>query len=80
VGHVACKGAMRNVYKISVQKPEGKRPLERPSCRWENNMKIYIKQIGCECVWTGFMAACEHNNEPLCSISGWEFLDQLSNY
>jgi hypothetical protein len=27
VGHVACMGQMRNVYKILVGKPEGKRPL-----------------------------------------------------
>jgi hypothetical protein len=30
-GHVACMGEMRNAYKILVGKPEGKRPLRRPS-------------------------------------------------
>jgi hypothetical protein len=33
IGHVARMGEVRNAYKISVGKPEGKRPLEKPSCR-----------------------------------------------
>jgi hypothetical protein len=39
-----------NVYRISVQKSEGKRPLVRPSYSWEDNMKIIINRNGCECV------------------------------
>jgi hypothetical protein len=31
-------GEMRNAYKILVGKPEGKRPLGRPSSRWEDNI------------------------------------------
>jgi len=38
VGHVACIREMRNSYKILVRKPEGKRPLRRPVCRWEDNV------------------------------------------
>jgi hypothetical protein len=30
---------MRNAYKFLVEKPEGKRPLERPRCRWEDNIR-----------------------------------------
>jgi hypothetical protein len=37
---------MRNEYKISVGKPEGNRPLRRPRCRWEDNMKMYLKETG----------------------------------
>jgi hypothetical protein len=33
VGHVTCMGEGRNVYRVLVGKPEGKRPLERPRCR-----------------------------------------------
>jgi hypothetical protein len=33
-GHVARMGEMRNAYKVSVGKPEGKIPLARPRCRW----------------------------------------------
>jgi len=28
-------------------KPEGKRPLGRPRCRWEDNIKMYIQEVGC---------------------------------
>jgi hypothetical protein len=33
-GHVARMGEERKVYKVLVGKPEGKRPLGRPRCRW----------------------------------------------
>jgi hypothetical protein len=39
-------GEMRNVYKIFIGKPEGKRPRGRPRRRWEDNIKI-DKEIGC---------------------------------
>jgi len=35
------------VYRILVGKPEGKRPLGRHRCRWENNMKIDIQDVAC---------------------------------
>jgi hypothetical protein len=37
---------VRNAYRILVEKPEGKRPLGRPICRWVDNIKIYLKEIG----------------------------------
>jgi hypothetical protein len=40
-------GEERGVYWVLVGKPEGKRPLERPGCRWENNIKIDLKEVGC---------------------------------
>jgi hypothetical protein len=33
-------GVMKNAYRILVEKPEGKRPLERPRRRWVDNIKI----------------------------------------
>jgi hypothetical protein len=36
-GHVACMGEEREVYKVLVGKPEGKRPLRRPRRRWDQN-------------------------------------------
>jgi hypothetical protein len=33
-------GEGRGVYRVLVGKPEGKRPLWRPRCRWEDNIKI----------------------------------------
>jgi hypothetical protein len=37
-GHIARMGDSRVVCSILVGKPEGKRPLARPRCRWENNI------------------------------------------
>jgi hypothetical protein len=51
-GHVARMGEGRGVYRRLVGKPEGKRPLGRPSCRWEDNIKMDLRKwdVG---VWTG---------------------------
>jgi hypothetical protein len=46
-GHVARMGAERNVYRVLVGKPEGKRPLERSGRRWEDGMKMDLREIGC---------------------------------
>jgi hypothetical protein len=45
MGHAACMGKMRYIYKILVAKPEGKRPLRRPRCRWED-IKMDLKETG----------------------------------
>ena len=36
----------RNAFKILTGKPTGKRPLRRPSCRWEDNIRMDLKEIG----------------------------------
>jgi hypothetical protein len=36
----------RNAYRISVGKPEGKRPLGRTRRRWEDNIKMDFREIG----------------------------------
>jgi hypothetical protein len=46
-GYVACMGEGRNVYRVFVGKPEGKRPLERPRRRWEDGIKMDLEEIGC---------------------------------
>jgi hypothetical protein len=45
-GHVAQTGEKRNVYRLLVGKPEGKRPLGRPRCRWMDNIKMVLLEIG----------------------------------
>jgi hypothetical protein len=45
-GHVARMGEERNVYKILVGKPEGKRPLGRPRRRWEDGIRTDLREIG----------------------------------
>jgi hypothetical protein len=53
-GHVARMGEKRNVYRLLVGKPEGKRPLGRPRCRWMNNIKLDFVEIGVSVVdWIG---------------------------
>jgi hypothetical protein len=49
-GNVACMGEKRNPYRILVGKPKGKRPLGRPRCRWEDNIKLYLREIGWGCM------------------------------
>jgi hypothetical protein len=39
-------GKGRCVYRFLVGKPKGKRPLGRPRRRWEDNIKIYLREIG----------------------------------
>jgi hypothetical protein len=47
-------GKKRNVYRLLVGMPEGKRPLGRPRCRWINNIRIDLLEIGLSVVdWTG---------------------------
>jgi len=46
-GHVASMGEWRGVYRFWVEKPEEKRRLERPRRRWENNIKMDLKEVGC---------------------------------
>jgi hypothetical protein len=47
--HVARMGEMRNAYRIFVGKPKGKRPRGRHGRRWENNIRIGLREIG----WKG---------------------------
>ena len=46
-GHVARMGEGKGVYRVLVGKPEGKKPLGRPRCRWENNSKMDLQEVGC---------------------------------
>jgi hypothetical protein len=45
-GHVACMGESRGAYMALVGKPEGRRPLERPRRRWEDNIKMDLQEVG----------------------------------
>jgi hypothetical protein len=45
-GHVACMGEDRGVHRVLVGKPEEKRPLGRPRCRWEDNIKMDLQEVG----------------------------------
>jgi hypothetical protein len=45
-GHVAHMGERRGVYRVLVGRSEGKRPLGRPKRRWEDNIKLDLREIG----------------------------------
>ena len=45
--HVASMRERKGVYRVLVGKPEGRRPLGRPRCRWEDNIKTDLQEVGC---------------------------------
>jgi hypothetical protein len=53
-GHVACMGERIGTYRVLVEKPEGNRPLGRPRCRWEDNIKMDLQDVGW-LAWTGLI-------------------------
>ena len=53
-GHVALIGERRGAYKILVGIPEARRLLGRSTCRWENNIKMNLQEVGCW-AWTGLI-------------------------
>jgi hypothetical protein len=48
-GHITRMCEKRNIYRILVRKPEGKRPLGRPRRRWVDNIKMDLREMG----WDG---------------------------
>jgi hypothetical protein len=68
-------GEGRGVYRVSVGRPEGKRPLGRPKSRWEDNIKLGLRElesmgrIGFS--WLRIESSgglCDYGNEPSSSI------------
>jgi hypothetical protein len=45
-GHVARMGEVRRAYNVLFGRPEGRRPLRRPRSRWEDNIKMDLREIG----------------------------------
>ena len=58
-GSVAQMVGRRGIYRVLLGKPEGKRPFGRPRRRWEDNIKMELKEVGCgartaaSCLWRG---------------------------
>jgi hypothetical protein len=50
VGHLACVGEKRSVYRVLVWKRDEKRPLLRSGCRWEVSIKMGNKAVRWEVV------------------------------
>jgi len=68
---------LRNAYKIFVGKPDAKRPLGRCWSRWEDIIRIDLREVGSG--QEQVAVSCEHGNEPSGSVNCGEFLDQLSD-
>jgi hypothetical protein len=69
-GHVARIGEGRGVYRVLVERPEGKRPLGGPRRRWEDNINMDLRgeldsAVSGKDPVAGF---CKHGDEPLSSI------------
>jgi hypothetical protein len=45
-GHVAQAEKERGLYRILMEEPEGRRPLGRPRCSWEDNIKADLQEVG----------------------------------
>jgi hypothetical protein len=63
---VVLMGEGRGVSRVLDRRPKGKTPLGRPRCRWEDNIKMDLREIEID----GF---CDHGNEPLGSIKKQDF-------
>jgi len=46
-GHVARMDEERELYRVLVGKPEGRRPLGRPRRRWVDNIRMDLQDVGC---------------------------------
>ena len=53
-GYVERMGERKGVYRVLVEKPEGKRPLGRTRSRWEDNIKMDPQDVGWG-AWTGLI-------------------------
>jgi hypothetical protein len=79
-GHVARMEEKRDAYRLLMGKPEGKRPLGRPSRRWVNNIgRILERSDGV--MWTGWVwLRIVFGIEPSVSIKFWETIECPNNW
>jgi hypothetical protein len=57
-GHLPRMGEKRNVYRLLVGKPEGRRPLGRPRRTWLDNIRIDLVQVG----WGDWIGLAQHRD------------------
>jgi hypothetical protein len=55
------------MYRVLVEKPEGKRPLGRPSCRWEDNIRMDLQEVGYEGM--GWIVLAQDRDRWLASVN-----------
>jgi hypothetical protein len=78
VGRACSKNEKRNAYRISVGKPEGKRPLGRSRRKWVDNIKIDPREIGWDDM--DWMDLAEDRDQFSGSINCWGVLEWLHNW
>jgi hypothetical protein len=57
----------RNVYRVLMGRPEGKRPLGRPRCRWEDGIRMDLREIcwgSVDWIQLAEVGSCECGDEP----------------
>ena len=81
-GACGAYGEGRGLHRVLVRKPEGKRPLGIPRRRWEDNIMIYLREVGVGGVLYGvgsgqgqMAGTFKYGDELLGSIKCGEFLD-----
>jgi hypothetical protein len=71
-------GEGRDVYKVLVGKPKGKRSIGKPRRSWASNNKLDLQEVGCEDRhWFELDWTCESGNETLGSFKYRILLDWL---
>jgi hypothetical protein len=81
VGHVARMGENRNVYRLLVGKPNGKRPLGRRRRRWTDNIRVDLLEIGWSVVgWIGLAQDRYRWRALVYAVMNFWFHKMLGNY
>ena len=67
-GHVARMGEVRGAYRVLAGKPEGRRPLGRPRCRWVD-IRMDLQEMGCGYMdWIGLAQNRDRWRTLVCAI------------
>jgi hypothetical protein len=73
-------GEERNAYRLLLGKPEGRRPLGRPRCRWIDKIKMDLIVIGlCELDWVGLAQDRDRWRALVNSVMNFRFHKMLGN-
>jgi hypothetical protein len=71
VGHVACMEEGGKVYRVFVGRPKRKRLVGRPRCRWEDNIKVDLREIGID--------GANWNQLAQDRVQWWAFVNTVMN-